>query len=105
MKRITSLFVLCIAIVLIAAGCGSKIEDQKWTLDKKHAPFPDYVLNSSDKIQETYVMAATYPEVVAQVPCYCGCFAQDGHESNLDCYIDQFGDDKAVKEWDSMSIS
>lgn len=103
MKRITSLLFLCVVIALLAAGCSSKMEDLK--LDKKHKPLPDYVLNSSKKIQETYIMAATYPEVVAQVPCYCGCFAQDGHESNLDCYIDQMGSDHAVTEWDQMSIS
>ncbi|MBS4215700.1 PCYCGC domain-containing protein [Bacillus sp. FJAT-29953] len=105
MKRIPSLFVLCFAIVLIAAGCGSNVSDKKWALDKKHEPLPDYVLNSSDQIKETYIMAATYPKVLAQVPCYCGCFAQDGHESNLDCFVDQFGSGNAVKEWDSMGIS
>ena len=88
MKRITSLLFLCIVIAIIAAGCSSKKEDL--TFDKKHQPLPDYVLNSSDKIQETYVMAATYPEVIAEVPCYCGC-GIEGHKSNLDCFVDQIG--------------
>lgn len=105
LKRIASLLIVCTSIILIVAGCSSNIDNENWTLDKKHQPLPDYVLNSSEKIQETYIMAATYPEVVAQVPCYCGCFTQDGHKSNLDCYIDQFGPNNAVKEWDSMSIS
>ncbi|MBO0960776.1 hypothetical protein J1P26_13815 [Neobacillus sp. MM2021_6] len=103
MKRITSLLFLFILIAIAAAGCSSKMDDV--TLDKKHTPLPDYVLNSSEKIQETYILASTYPEVVAQVPCYCGCFAQDGHKSNLDCFIDQMGSNNAVKEWDSMGIS
>jgi hypothetical protein len=42
---------------------------------------------------------------LASVPCYCGCYAEDGHESNLDCFIDSFGDDMQVTEWDSMGIS
>lgn len=104
MKRITSLLVLVIAIALIVAGCGSKLKDQKWSLDKKHVAFPDYVLNSSAKVQETYIMAATYPEVVASVPCYCGCVA-DGHKSNLDCFIKGMGPDNAVTEWDPHGIS
>ncbi len=103
MKRIASLLFLGIVMAIVAAGCSSKIEGLQ--LDKKHKPLPDYVLNSSEKIQETYVMAATYPEVLAQVPCYCGCYTSDGHESNLDCFVDQFGDNKAVSEWDSMGIS
>jgi hypothetical protein len=103
MKRITSLFLLIVLFAGIAAGCSSKKEDL--TLASKHKPLPDYVLNSSDKVKETYLMAAKYPDVIAQVPCYCGCGTQDGHVSNLQCYIDKMGPDKAVEEWDSMSIS
>jgi hypothetical protein len=102
MKRITSLLFLFIVIAIVAAGCSSKKENVN--LDKKHEPLPDYVLNTSEKIQETYVMAATYPEVVAQVPCYCGC-AMDGHKSNLDCFIGGFGEDNAVVEWDAHGIA
>jgi hypothetical protein len=103
-KKIISLLLLCFAVVLIAVACSSN-EAANTALDKKHKPLPDYVMNSSEKIQETYKMVTNYPEVVAGVPCYCGCFAQDGHVSNLDCYIDQFGPDNAVVEYDSMSIA
>lgn len=103
MKRIISLLFLCILIVVIAAGCSSK--QQNWTLDKKHKPLPDYVLNSSEKVQETYIMASKYPQVLAQVPCFCGCGAQAGHYSNMNCYIDKLGKDNAVEQWDKMSIS
>jgi hypothetical protein len=103
MKRITSLLFLCIVIAIVTAGCSSKKENL--SLDKKHEPLPDYVLNTSDKIQETYIMATNYPEVISQVPCYCGCGVSDGHKSNLDCFIDQFGDDNAVVEYDSMGIA
>lgn len=105
MKKIkfTSLLLTGIFAAGIVTGCSSDTEELK--LDPKHKPLPDYVMNASAKIQETYIMAATYPEVVASVPCYCGCFAEDGHESNLDCYIDQMGSDNAVQEWDPMSIS
>jgi hypothetical protein len=104
MKRITSLLFLGILFAIIAAGCSSKLNDQSWKLDKKHSPLPDFVLNTSEKIQETYVMAATYPEVVAQVPCYCGC-VNDGHKSNLDCFIKGMGTENAVEEWDSHGIA
>ncbi len=104
MKRITSFLFLFTLIAIVAAGCGSKLDDESWKLDKKHEPLPDYVLNTSDKIQETYIMASTYPEVIAQVPCYCGCKA-DGHKSNLDCFIHNMGPDNSVEEWDSHGIA
>jgi hypothetical protein len=103
MKRFTLLLLMGILMIGIASGCSSK--EEEIALDPKHKPLPDYVMDSSEKIQETYVMASQYPEVVASVPCYCGCFAEDGHESNLDCYIDQMGSNNEVLEWDSMSIS
>lgn len=104
MKKIATLLLLFTAMLLLIAACSSN-KDMNVNLDKKHEPLPDYVLNSSEKIQETYIMVSNYPEVVAGVPCYCGCYLQDGHKSNLDCYIDHFGEDNAVEEWDSMSIA
>lgn len=103
MKRFVSLALTGVVSLGILAGCGA--DKEELTLDPKHKELPDYVLDSSDIIKETYIMAATYPDVLASVPCYCGCFAEDGHESNLDCFVDQFGQDMAVTEWDSMSIS
>ncbi|WP_051633432.1 PCYCGC motif-containing (lipo)protein [Bacillus sp. UNC41MFS5] len=104
MKRITSLLFLGILFAIVAAGCSSKLSDETWKLDKKHSPLPDFVLNTSEKINETYVMAATYPEVVASVPCYCGCVVE-GHKSNLDCFVKQVGGNNIVTEWDSHGIS
>lgn len=103
LKKLSTLFLSSIAAVLITTACSSN--KPNLTLDKKHKSLPDYVLNSSKEIQETYIMVSNYPEVVAGVPCYCGCYVQDNHESNLDCYIDHFGEDNAVEEWDSMSIA
>jgi len=103
MKRMFSFLLLGIVTVLILGACSS--QDINVSLDKKHAPLPDYVLNSSQQVQDAYKMVSNYPEVVAGVPCYCGCYVSDGHESNLDCFIDHFGENNAVEEWDSMGIA
>jgi hypothetical protein len=103
LKRLTALLLTGIIALSILSGCSSNKE--KLSLDSKDKALPDYVLNTSDKIKETYIMAATYPQVLASVPCYCGCGTTDGHKSNLDCFVDQFGDDQNVEEWDSMGVS
>lgn len=105
MKRITSLFVLIASIALIVAACGSEVDSKKFTLDQKHAQLPDYVMGAPEKVQQTYIMATEYPEVLAQVPCYCGCGVNNGHKSDLDCFIGQFGEGNAVTEWDSMGVA
>lgn len=70
----------------LLTGCGSK---EEIALNPKHKELPDYVLSSSEMVQETYMMAAQYPEALVSVPCYCGC-GTEGHESNLDCFVDSF---------------
>ena len=40
-------------------------------------------------VQEAYRFAIANPEVLSSLPCYCGCGSM-GHESNLDCFIQEF---------------
>ena len=40
-------------------------------------------------VQEAYRFAIANPEVLSKLPCYCGCGSM-GHESNLDCFIQEF---------------
>lgn len=89
----------------VLTGCAAEKNSEELTLDSKHKPLPEYVLNASPIVKETYLMTAKYPEVVNSVPCYCGCYAEDGHKSNLDCFIKEMGSDDEVIEWDPMSIS
>ena len=37
-------------------------------------------------VQQAYQFAAANPDVLTQIPCYCGCGAM-GHTSNYSCYI------------------
>ena len=45
----------------------------------------------SGRIAEAYQVARKAPELLEQMPCYCGCYQGNGHQSNLDCYIDRHG--------------
>jgi hypothetical protein len=40
------------------------------------------------KDREGYQIAKEIPEILAQLPCFCGCEAV-GHENLLDCFVDQ----------------
>lgn len=46
-------------------------------------------------VQEAYRFAIANPEVLSRLPCYCGC-GSVGHESNLDCFIQEFNPDGSV---------
>ena len=46
---------------------------------------PAYV-RSNAQTEEAYAFAIAHPQIVAWMPCYCGCEGM-GHGSNLDCYF------------------
>lgn len=87
------------------AGCSSSPEKEEMALHEKHSPLPDYVMDSSEIVQETYVMAAHHPEVLEAVPCYCNCYESAGHMSNRECFIKDMGPDSEVTEWDPHGIA
>ena len=46
-------------------------------------------------VREAYIFAAAHPEVLTQIPCYCGCGAI-GHTSNYACYVSAVDADGAI---------
>lgn len=104
---------LLVALIAISfvAGCSSISSTQPESgsktnipLDSKHAALPDYVKKASPIAQETYAIAAKDPDVLAAVPCYCGCGKTDGHKSNLNCFVKNIGPNKEVLTWDPMGV-
>lgn len=50
---------------------------------------PAHVHAAGPMAEIAYQAAINHPEVVSSVPCLCGCIESLGHQSNLDCYIEQ----------------
>src|SRR5678815_4056617 len=63
----------------------------------QHQPLPKPNVTTLDpagftgKTKAAYEAAKEVPEVLAQLPCYCGCMSGFGHRNNLDCFHDQHG--------------
>jgi hypothetical protein len=47
---------------------------------------PESVKISSKTVQESYQFAVANPDILKQLPCYCGC-GDMGHTSNYACYV------------------
>ena len=47
---------------------------------------PADVQSAPVAVQEAYQFASINPEVMKNIPCYCGC-GDIGHTSNYDCYV------------------
>ena len=60
-----------------------KMKDAKTGLPKTQDP---RLIKGKDR--EGYRVAKEIPEILAQLPCFCGCEAV-GHENLLDCFVDE----------------
>ena len=50
------------------------------------SPMPGEVKAAPVVVQQAYQFAAANPDVLRNIPCYCGC-RKLGHKSNYDCYL------------------
>ena len=75
----------------VLAGCGGPtVPAENDTAHELHmAPLsdmPDDVKSAPVVTQQAYQFAVANPQIMQQIPCYCGCGAM-GHTSNYSCYM------------------
>jgi hypothetical protein len=101
--RLALIGALTLMIAPTVAGCGGSATADTWTAAPmaEHTPAmadpagaatqavwnarPAYV-RSHPQVEAAYAYAMARPDVIAWLPCYCGCVAMD-HRSNLDCFF------------------
>lgn len=54
-------------------------------------------------VQQVYEFAARHPEVLAYIPCYCGC-ERIGHKANHDCFVKSRATNGRITEWDTHGM-
>jgi hypothetical protein len=85
--KITNLLVVVLIVSVVISACTKQISStqeglQMASLDE----MPAEVKSAPSTVQEAYQFAVANPDVMKQVPCYCGCGAM-GHTSNYACYV------------------
>lgn len=78
-----------ITLLLILTACSSGVSQNNSDNELKMAPLdgmPNEVRTAPAQVQQAYQFAAANPEVMTQIPCYCGC-GEMGHTSNYACYV------------------
>ena len=94
---------LILAAVLIGVGGGWFLGRQRSTgatagIEIQLASaslLSDKLRSAPPVVQEGYRFAIANPDILAQLPCYCGCGSM-GHKSDLDCFIEEFKPDGSV---------
>ena len=67
-------------------------------------PYASQMSGPAEQVRAAYVFAAQNPGLLEYVPCYCGC-ELDGHNSNVDCFVESRTPDGAVRAWDSHGMT
>src|SRR5574342_83735 len=98
-KRGVLLLVFALLVVAggVLSGCGSSTSPED-DHDFAMAPLtgmPMDVQNAPVVVRQAYQFAAANPDVMKQMPCYCGC-GQMGHTSNYACYVAEAAADGAI---------
>jgi hypothetical protein len=90
LRSLRLLVFIAIALVLFVAttACGGDSKDDNAT-ELKMTPLselPADVQSAPPSVQQAYQFAMANPEVLSEIPCYCGCGSM-GHDSNHACYV------------------
>lgn len=86
LKIIRFLLVSILLSSLVIAGCsGTEAGNQTFKLSSL-ADLPLEVNSAPVTVQQAYQFAIANPELLSQIPCYCGC-GSVGHTSNYACYV------------------
>jgi Protein of unknown function with PCYCGC motif len=66
-----------------------------------HVPFP--AARPMPIVEAVFRFAATHPEVLSQMPCFCGC-ENRGHRHNDDCFVSARDERGRVTAWEPHGI-
>ncbi|TLS50857.1 hypothetical protein FE782_17555 [Paenibacillus antri] len=97
---------------LAIAGCSGGAASDEHAHDSRHAAngdlqeatasfetLPSFLDEQPQAIRNAYLIAGHSIDVLASIPCYCGCGESAGHRSNLNCFVAEAKEDGAVV-WD-----
>lgn len=91
-------------ISLLAAGCGASANQPAAGLNMvPESQLPTQIRNAPASVKEAYRFAVANPELMKEIPCFCGCVA-GGHESNYACYVDEDGSPAGILQYDDHAL-
>ncbi len=58
--------------------------------------WPDFVAKAKPEVKRLYEFQIMNGDMMKYIPCFCGCFNEDAHRNNRDCYIETVNPDGSV---------
>lgn len=103
MFKLKILFPVLIAVFLLASlpACSSPPGNVELNMASMSG-MPSEVQSAPASVRQAYQFAVANPDLMKQIPCYCGCGAV-GHTSNYSCYVSNL-DDKGAITFDNHAL-
>ena len=93
-RRLLFFFIIAVLLTTAISACST----QSQSSDLHMMPMdqmPAEVQSAPVTVQTAYQFSAANPDVMQNIPCYCGC-GDIGHTSNYSCYVSNVDDQGAI---------
>ena len=105
----SKLALLILALLFLSSGLTTACQSQTAGHTEGHTytmagleQMPYQVKQAPVAVQQAYQFAVANPDILSQLPCYCGCGGM-GHHSNYACYVAGLNEDGSV-QYDNHAI-
>jgi len=85
-RKLIFLSIIVVLITTAISACSTSKSSDVHLYMMPMDQMPAEVQSAPVAVQEAYQFASINPEVMKDIPCYCGC-GNIGHTSNYDCYV------------------
>jgi len=103
-KRLWFVLIMGILISLLVAACGATDNQPAAGLTMvPESQLPTQIRNAPANVKEAYRFAVANPELMKEIPCFCGCVA-GGHKSNYACYVNEDGSPAGILQYDDHAL-
>ena len=92
--------IVTVSMLLSTSACSSASKNDLHMMPMDQMPAE--VQDAPVTVQTAYQFAAANPDVMKNIPCYCGC-GNIGHTSNYSCYVSSV-DDKGKLTFDNHAL-
>jgi Protein of unknown function with PCYCGC motif len=100
-QKLLFLFIIVVLLSTTISACTTQSQSKDLNMMPMDQ-MPAEVQSAPVTVQAAYQFAAANPDIMKNIPCYCGC-GNVGHTSNYSCYVSQV-DDKGKFTFDNHAL-
>ena len=85
-RKLLLLSIIAVLLTIAISACSTSTSSEVHLVMTALDQMPAEVQSAPVAVQEAYQFNTANPDIMQDIPCYCGC-GDIGHTSNYDCYV------------------